>query len=726
MLKQYMYVILCCLCLNVLSALEWQAATETKADATLPSVPFGQKPDKPQLQLTEHQHPADVFLWQSIKGLHLHITVKDEAFEARSEKKWLWKGDCLYLEIDGHGDNPNTYAMGSDDLQLFYALSADGPHGKISDHGHPHLRGELSKDLFNCAFDESAQLFTYQIFVPWKYLNSGPGLNAQCGVAINVAHKGSEKKDNVLGQRGNKRRRTRGLISLQLEKPTQTHVFIGGFDKQPLLSANGSVDLAVSVQSDKQHAIRARIGEHELPMTHQANEALRGWIKVKQSDLQYGDVVELFVDEKSHKRQISSLQKNHQMIHERLGKSDRTNPVAALHVDSLRALATDCMTRSSILGHNDPKADYNAWLTKIFKWQQRLLKTLPAAGFDLRSHLISGKPLALAFVASSDGSLQFASLQLPHDFDSAKTYPLVCYLHGYGPKTPVDYLDSLENNSGQDTLWLEGTDEKVRNSGQRQCILVSPFGRGSIGYKHQAEKDVWQSLEIAHKHFKIDEDRRYLSGFSMGCDGTFSIAARKPDYWAAINLSAGFHTWGSTWHSELYVNLKDLPVIVWCGDQDKRMYDGLKKVLPLWEKSGLKPVHQTIAPGLPHTYPYYSYSDMLLECFKYTRSAKESFSYRLPKNDGSTWSPLSCHGFQAVPFRGVEWHQVAFTIQHKDNVFTIAKADNVDGFRVNTQEFNAFARSCDRERDVQFLYKDKTVYQGSFDKLKYIKLPKSE
>lgn len=47
------------------------------------------------------------------------------------------------------------------------------------------------------------------------------------------------------------------------------------------------------------------------------------------------------------------------------------------------------------------------------------------------------------------------------------------------------------------------------------------------------EKDVLESIEFAKAMMPIDEDRIYLTGFSMGGFGAFSLASRIPDLWAA-------------------------------------------------------------------------------------------------------------------------------------------------------------------------------------------------
>ncbi|HTM02464.1 MAG TPA: prolyl oligopeptidase family serine peptidase [Vicinamibacterales bacterium] len=56
---------------------------------------------------------------------------------------------------------------------------------------------------------------------------------------------------------------------------------------------------------------------------------------------------------------------------------------------------------------------------------------------------------------------------------------------------------------------------------------------------HEAsEKDVMNVFEMIRKEFKIDEDRTYLMGHSMGGAGTIYLAVKYPKLWAAIGAEA--------------------------------------------------------------------------------------------------------------------------------------------------------------------------------------------
>jgi predicted peptidase len=77
-----------------------------------------------------------------------------------------------------------------------------------------------------------------------------------------------------------------------------------------------------------------------------------------------------------------------------------------------------------------------------------------------------------------------------------------------------------------------------------------------------SEQDVMQVLQRVRKLYKIDENRIYLMGHSMGGIGTWAIAPKYPDIWAAIAPLSGI---GSPDTAE---RIKHIPEIIVHGDAD--------------------------------------------------------------------------------------------------------------------------------------------------------------
>ena len=65
-------------------------------------------------------------------------------------------------------------------------------------------------------------------------------------------------------------------------------------------------------------------------------------------------------------------------------------------------------------------------------------------------------------------------------------------------------------------------------------VYIEPHGRGNTQYRGFGEKDVLRAIAETKKALSIDEDRVYLTGDSMGGWGTWQVATRNPEVFAAI------------------------------------------------------------------------------------------------------------------------------------------------------------------------------------------------
>ena len=65
-------------------------------------------------------------------------------------------------------------------------------------------------------------------------------------------------------------------------------------------------------------------------------------------------------------------------------------------------------------------------------------------------------------------------------------------------------------------------------------IVAAPYARGTGGYQDFIEQDVLDMMHDVRSRFKIDTNRTYLTGLSMGGGGTLWIGLGHPDVWAAI------------------------------------------------------------------------------------------------------------------------------------------------------------------------------------------------
>lgn len=80
-----------------------------------------------------------------------------------------------------------------------------------------------------------------------------------------------------------------------------------------------------------------------------------------------------------------------------------------------------------------------------------------------------------------------------------------------------------------------------------------------------SEKDVLNVLDLVHNTFNVDENRMYLVGHSMGGAGTFHLAVKYPQHWAATAsiAPAAFGMQPSSLSA-----IRDMPMMIVHGDAD--------------------------------------------------------------------------------------------------------------------------------------------------------------
>ena len=163
-----------------------------------------------------------------------------------------------------------------------------------------------------------------------------------------------------------------------------------------------------------------------------------------------------------------------------------------------------------------------------------------------------GEQVEQAF-QSDDGSLAYL-LYLPKDYnEKTDKVPLMFFLHGrgesYGPLRLVE-------------KW--GPPRMVARGDELPYILVSPQCPGTTDWRKPEQQALLaQLLEHVIAQFRVDDERIYLTGLSMGGYGSWQLAAAHPDRFAAVAPICGG---GDPSHAD---RLKSLPIWVFHGDQDK-------------------------------------------------------------------------------------------------------------------------------------------------------------
>ena len=74
---------------------------------------------------------------------------------------------------------------------------------------------------------------------------------------------------------------------------------------------------------------------------------------------------------------------------------------------------------------------------------------------------------------------------------------------------------------------------------QRPCIVIAPQVPDKGSWNEANLKKVLGILDVIEKHFPVNKNRIYLTGYSMGSDGTYKLLALAPDRFAAAVVAAG-------------------------------------------------------------------------------------------------------------------------------------------------------------------------------------------
>ncbi len=125
------------------------------------------------------------------------------------------------------------------------------------------------------------------------------------------------------------------------------------------------------------------------------------------------------------------------------------------------------------------------------------------------------------FISRIDRSCQYYSVLPPLNYHPESTYALIMTCHGAGVKA----------------------ENQVRSYTQKDwAFVVAPTNRRRFGFDWQdwGRLDFLEVLEDVKDNYRIDENRIYLTGHSMGGHGVWHIATRHPDIFAAIAPSAGW------------------------------------------------------------------------------------------------------------------------------------------------------------------------------------------
>lgn len=170
-------------------------------------------------------------------------------------------------------------------------------------------------------------------------------------------------------------------------------------------------------------------------------------------------------------------------------------------------------------------------------------------------------------IALDVGYRYLLSLPEGYDVDTTKKWPLVVFLHGAG-----------ERGADLEVLKKHGPPKLLAAGRKFEAIIASP---------QCLPKQVWNphGIKALTDHIvqtqRVDADRIYLTGLSMGGYGTWETAMEYPHTYAAVVPICG----GAGVRWVMAERIKHLPVWIFHGAKDpvvspdfsKKMHDALTK-----------------------------------------------------------------------------------------------------------------------------------------------------
>jgi predicted peptidase len=113
-------------------------------------------------------------------------------------------------------------------------------------------------------------------------------------------------------------------------------------------------------------------------------------------------------------------------------------------------------------------------------------------------------------------------LYLPTDYGKTahERWPVILFLHGSG-----------ESGESLSDLRKHGPPKEVAAGRQLPFIIVAPQSPQENGWDPYVLTALLNEVEAK---YRVDRDREYVTGLSMGGDGTYTLAALTPERFAAV------------------------------------------------------------------------------------------------------------------------------------------------------------------------------------------------
>lgn len=171
------------------------------------------------------------------------------------------------------------------------------------------------------------------------------------------------------------------------------------------------------------------------------------------------------------------------------------------------------------------------------------------------------------------------NLFTPANYDAAKSYPLVLFMHDAGATSSVTQT-TLWQGLGA-IAWASPTDQA-----QRPCFVLAPQYEDLIANDKSQTTSMLDTtidlLQTLTRQYSIDSKRLYATGQSGGCMMSIAMNIAYPDLFAASFLVAG------QWDPALVKPLARKKLWILVSQDDNKAFPGQNAITAALEKEGAK------------------------------------------------------------------------------------------------------------------------------------------
>lgn len=210
-------------------------------------------------------------------------------------------------------------------------------------------------------------------------------------------------------------------------------------------------------------------------------------------------------------------------------------------------------------------------------------------------------------------------LSLPKDYDSSKSFPLLLFFHGAGERGDdnVSQMNSISDFIESDLFQKQSSFVILPQCPAGEKWVDADWTQLKSTFKDVPEKSMSLTIKLLNRildNYKVDTNRLYVMGLSMGGFGTWDIITRMPDkFAAAVPICGGGD-------EEQAFKLSNIPIWAFHGSKDKLVNVSRSRNIISKVKTLNRDVIYTEYENVGHNAWSYAFKDSKLINWIYSKS----------------------------------------------------------------------------------------------------------